>query len=83
MIDRAQAVLKGLEQVKTLGPDRAARLADELPLFTALQLQSDFQETSTTPSPLENALAEIIPDNLSPREALDLIYRWKAEVEDI
>ena len=81
VIDRAQAVLKGLEHVKTLGSDGAARVADELPLFATPQLQSNFQQPPPTPSPLENALDEILPDNLSPREALDLIYRWKAEIE--
>ncbi len=32
---------------------------------------------ATTPSPLEDALADLDPDSLSPREALDALYRLK------
>jgi DNA mismatch repair protein MutS len=34
-------------------------------------------ETSATPSPLEDAMADLDPDSLSPREALDALYKLK------
>ena len=82
MIVRAQTVLAGLEHAETLGRGGATRLADDLPLFAANQPHSDLQQEGTKPSFAEKALAEIFPDTLSPREALDLIYRLKAEVEN-
>jgi DNA mismatch repair protein MutS len=33
------------------------------------------------PSAVEKTLSDILPDSLSPREALDLIYKLKAEAE--
>ena len=34
------------------------------------------------PSPLERALAEVNPDDLSPRDALELVYRLRALLDD-
>ena len=82
VIDRAQTVLAGLEQSETLGRVGANRLADDLPLFTATRLQSSLNQENTEPSPLEQALADIVPDSLTPHEALDLIYRLKADIEN-
>ena len=49
-----------------------ARL-DDLPLFAV-----SVQETEPVrPSPLEALLSEVEPDDLTPREALDWIYRLK------
>ncbi|HJU19653.1 MAG TPA: DNA mismatch repair protein MutS [Stellaceae bacterium] len=56
-----------------------ARLADDLPLFRAARRPA-------APPPPESAaealLREIRPDELSPREALDLVYRLKALVAE-
>ena len=82
VIARAQVVLAGLEHAETLGRDGAARLADDLPLFAVTRLQSGLEQAGTEPSSLEKALADIVPDSLTPRAALDLIYRLKAKVED-
>ncbi len=82
VIDRAQTVLAGLEQSETLGRVGADRLADDLPLFAATRLQSSLHQENTEPSPVEKALADIVPDSLTPRAALDLIYRLKADIED-
>ena len=52
-----------------------ARLADDLPLFSAARRRAD-------PTPQESAAEALLrdtrPDELTPREALDLIYRLKA-----
>jgi len=79
VIGRAEMVLAGLEQGETLGKDSAARLADDLPLFAAVRPASATSRAEQAPSAVAAALAEILPDTLSPREALDLIYQLKAQ----
>ncbi len=83
VIERAELVLSGLEEGETLGrnggKDGAARLADDLPLFAAARPASGSR--GNEPSAVDKALAETLPDSLTPREALDLIYRWKAEAD--
>jgi DNA mismatch repair protein MutS len=67
-VDRAKAVLARLESGKG---GKGVDLAAELPLFAGVT-------EDPAPSPLEAALADVAPDALSPREALDLVYRLKA-----
>ena len=50
---------------------------DDLPLFTAEIAQSEDE----IPDPLREALDAIHADDLSPREALDLVYRLKRLAE--
>jgi DNA mismatch repair protein MutS len=56
-----------------------ARLADGLPLFSAARRRAD-------PMPRELAVEALMgdtrPDELTPREALDLLYRLKALVAE-
>ncbi len=75
VIERAGEVLHALEQ----GEQTAARreLVDDLPLFSAARPQSAGPAASS-PGKLEAALGEVLPDELTPREALDLVYRLKA-----
>ena len=79
VLARAEEVLAALERGETSGEAAAARLADDLPLFTAARPAS----MTSTPkaSPAERALADIRPDDLSPREALELLYELKTIVE--
>ncbi len=72
VIARAEQVLQTLEQGEQSGA--VSRLADDLPLFAATPRRV---ESPAGPSALEAALDGISPDELSPREALDLIYRLK------
>lgn len=69
VIDRAQSVLDLLQK----GEHSASltKLADDLPLFTA-QGQPEKQA-----SELEQKLASVNPDTLTPREALDILYQLK------
>ncbi|MBR0662044.1 DNA mismatch repair protein MutS, partial [Neoroseomonas oryzicola] len=69
---RAQEVLKALEaRARGLDP-----LSDELPLFARPAAAPPAEAPAA--SPALAALAEIDADSLSPREALDAIYRLKS-----
>jgi DNA mismatch repair protein MutS len=72
---RAAEILDILERGEEAGA--LARLADELPLFRAA-MRRPTPEPAAQTSPIEELLREIRPDELTPREALDLIYRLKA-----
>lgn len=77
VIARAKAVLEKLEATREATGGIAAGLGD-LPLFAA-SLRAEI----ATPSPadtLATALRIADLDALSPREALDLLYRWKREL---
>jgi DNA mismatch repair protein MutS len=70
---RAEEVLSVLEKGEQGGA--LARLADDLPLFSAARRHVE-------PPPRESAAEALLrdtrPDELTPREALDLIYRLRA-----
>jgi len=53
-----------------------ARLADDLPLFRAA-VRHRAPEPAPAPSALEDLVRDIRPDELTPREALELLYRLK------
>jgi DNA mismatch repair protein MutS len=75
-IHRAEEVLKTLEQ----GEQASAltRLADDLPLF-AVAVAPEPAKLSE-PSIAEDALRGINPDELSPKEALELLYKLRGMV---
>jgi len=54
------------------------RLADDLPLFSATRPTS---LVAAKPSAIEQALAEVRPDELSPRQALELLYRLRGMLD--
>ncbi|MEZ5813776.1 MAG: DNA mismatch repair protein MutS [Alphaproteobacteria bacterium] len=72
VINRAQKVLEQLQTGQQSG--NLARLADDLPLFSL--------QDSATPAPLRSPVLEqlkdVNPDILTPKDALDLIYKLKA-----
>jgi DNA mismatch repair protein MutS len=72
VIHRAQEVLELLQKSEKSG--NLAKLADDLPLFTAAR---PLPAAAAQPSAIEERLKEISPDNLSPREALELLYQLK------
>ncbi len=72
-VARAETVLASLEQGEQAGA--LTRLADDLPLFAATAAKA--AEPEATESAVEAALGEVNPDDLSPREALELLYRLK------
>ena len=70
---RAEEVLAVLEKGEQGGA--LARLADDLPLFSAARRHA---EPPPRESGADTLLRDTRPDELTPREALDLIYRLKA-----
>ena len=73
VIARAREVLSALEQGEAGTKPKA--LIDDLPLFSAARAPAP--ATPQTPPALEK-LAQINPDELTPKEALDLIYELRA-----
>jgi DNA mismatch repair protein MutS len=71
VLNRAKSVLAKLEEGRAATGGIAAGL-DDLPLFAAALAQEE-----AAPDPLAAALAEVEADALSPREALELVYRLK------
>jgi DNA mismatch repair protein MutS len=71
VVARAKSVLAKLEEGRAATGGIAAGL-DDLPLFAAAAAQQE-----PAPDPLIEALATVDADSLSPREALDLVYRLK------
>ena len=71
VVARARSVLAKLEAGRDATGGIAAGL-DDLPLFAAAA------EPEPAPDPIAAALAEVEPDKMSPREALDELYRLKA-----
>jgi len=77
VIARAEEVLATLE-----AGDQGAnvnRLADDLPLFSAEIAEPP---RAAGPSEAETLLADLNPDDLTPREALEFLYRLRAAVRD-
>jgi DNA mismatch repair protein MutS len=77
VVDRARVVLDALEQGEREGGGRRAALIDDLPLFAAAP--------RATPGPakaseVERRLKAILPDELSPKDALAMIYELKGLV---
>ncbi|MDX1739617.1 MAG: DNA mismatch repair protein MutS, partial [Alphaproteobacteria bacterium] len=82
VVRRAEEVLKKLEHGEQSGT--AAKLADDLPLFQAMLSEVAEEESSVdeneASSALIEALNEVNPDDLTPREALEHLYRLKGLV---
>jgi DNA mismatch repair protein MutS len=78
VIARAQEVLHSLERGDQAGA--LARLVDDLPLFAAAPVgpaQPSVAEADE-PSEIEARLAAVQPDELSPREALEILYELRS-----
>jgi DNA mismatch repair protein MutS len=75
VVERAKTILSELEKSDREAPKRA--LVDDLPLFSV----SKRQETAPASKPdvLRDALDALDPDQMTPREALDALYRLKAQ----
>ena len=73
VLSRAKDVLHQLEKGEVAG--KATKLIDDLPLFSVALARE--AENSRQTSKIEEALKEINPDELSPKQALEELYRLK------
>lgn len=76
VLERAGQVLENLEHGSK--QKNIASLADDLPLFASLKEK----EVQQIPSEVETNLKNINPDELTPREALEELYRLKSLCRD-
>ena len=72
VVDRASVVLQALEKGEKEGKQKA--VIDDLPLFSATPAPVAVAEK---PSDVEDRLRDILPDELTPKEALSLIYELR------
>jgi len=79
VVGRAEEVLRLLEAGDQAGA--LTRLADDLPLFQAA-VATDPVPAVPVADPVRELLASISPDELTPRTALELLYRLKAALDD-
>ena len=74
VVTRAEEVLQALEKGEQSGA--VTRLVDDLPLFRVASRPAE-PAAKQGPSEVEKALSEVNPDDLTPREALDTLYRLR------
>ena len=79
VIARARVVLDALEKGEREGGTGQKALIDDLPLFAATPAPSP---AKSKPSPVLDMLDAILPDEMTPRDALEAVYRLKAALED-
>ncbi|MFD3188892.1 DNA mismatch repair protein MutS [Sedimentitalea sp. HM32M-2] len=72
VLDRARVVLKALEEGEREGGTRQKALIDDLPLFAVAP-----PPAPAPASPALDLLADIHPDDLTPKAALELVYKLK------
>jgi DNA mismatch repair protein MutS len=75
-VARARVILEALEKGERDGRATQKALIDDLPLFSARPTPPP--PPPATASATDTLLRDIHPDDLSPRQALDLIYKLKA-----
>jgi DNA mismatch repair protein MutS len=84
VLARAEEVLHHLEQGEAKGAP--ARLAEDLPLFAAAaarpRSEGRTEPAAVEPAELETALRAVNPDELTPRDALELVYRLRRLLDD-
>ncbi|WP_093968346.1 DNA mismatch repair protein MutS [Actibacterium lipolyticum] len=75
VVERARVVLDALEKGEREGGTGQKAIIDDLPLFSATPAPAPRPQTT---SQAEEKLAGVHPDELTPKEALQLIYELKA-----
>lgn len=76
VVARAKVVLEALEKGEREGKQKA--VIDDLPLFSTTPTPPP---QKTAPSEVEARLKDVLPDDLSPKEALNLIYELRGLVK--
>ena len=80
VVERAKSVLQALEQGDRKGGARPAALIDDLPLFRAAPPAP--VAAPAMPSAIEARLRAVLPDELTPMEALRLVYDLRGMLGD-
>ena len=75
VVERARVVLEALEKGEREGGKPQKTLIDDLPLFSATPSPA---VTPKGPSAVEEKLATVFPDELTPKQALGIIYDLKS-----
>ncbi|MFZ1728352.1 MAG: DNA mismatch repair protein MutS, partial [Albidovulum sp.] len=75
VVERARVVLEALEKGEREGGTRKHTLIDDLPLFSAAPTAQP--RPTKGPSELEQRLAKLHPDEMTPLEALAAVYELK------
>jgi DNA mismatch repair protein MutS len=78
VVRRAASLMAAME--KHGGPLGKSASLQALPLFAATAQQDELPPSTVEIEPLSEALREINPDNMSPKQALDILYRLKSLV---
>ena len=78
VVARAEQVLEALETGEQSGA--VTKLADDLPLFAAAPSRPAGGTAKPQESEVEKALAAVNPDELSPKQALELLYKLRARL---
>nr|WP_246180188.1 DNA mismatch repair protein MutS [Microvirga thermotolerans] len=76
VVERAKTILSELERSDRENPKRV--FVDDLPLFAVAARPEPAQ--TAAPDPLRQALESLDPDQMTPREALEALYRLKAQL---
>jgi DNA mismatch repair protein MutS len=80
VIRRSEQILQSLQQGEKSGA--LEKLSEDLPLFSALAEKVEREKPSMAPaSPALEKLAAVNPDDLTPREALQILYDLKAALD--
>ncbi len=80
VVERAKVVLEALEKGEREGGTRKHALIDDLPLFSALPAPPPARPPKG-PSPLEEKLKALHPDEMTPLQALAALYDLKRGLE--
>ncbi|WP_161346611.1 DNA mismatch repair protein MutS [Frigidibacter albus] len=80
VIERAKVVLEALEKGEREGGARRQAVVDDLPLFSMARVATPAPPVKT--GVLEERLAALHPDEMTPREALAALYSLKAALSE-
>ncbi|MEJ6403296.1 DNA mismatch repair protein MutS [Yoonia sp. 2307UL14-13] len=79
VVERAKVVLEALEKGEREGGGAQKAIIDDLPLFSAVAAPV---VAPPKESAVEGRLKDVLPDELTPREALELVYELRGLVGD-
>ncbi len=77
VVERAKVVLEALETGEREGGARPKALIDDLPLFSVAQSAPPAPRVAAKASEVEARLKEAHPDEMTPMEALRLVYELR------